>query len=71
MGGREGEPRRRWVTALNIAWRLLLVVVGVPAVWILRAMHVVDLSFWQALAASVVLVAIAVGDAFWAAVLST
>jgi hypothetical protein len=60
--------RRRWVAVLDIAWRVLLVVVGIPAVWILRAAGVIHLSGWHAVGVSAVLLLIAVGETFLAMV---
>lgn len=54
-----------------ITWRLLLIVVGIPAVWILRATGVVNLSTWQAFGLSVILLLAAAGQQFLAAVIST
>jgi hypothetical protein len=63
--------RRRWLPVLDIAWRVLLVVVGIPTVWILRAAGVTHMSGWQALGISVVLLLSALGETFLAAVWST
>ncbi len=57
----DGAKDTLWAV-LDIGWRILLVIVGVPAVWILRACGVVELSVWQAAVASAVLVALAAGD---------
>lgn len=49
-----------WV--LNIAWRVLLVFVGIPVVWILRATDTIHMSVWHAIGTSVVLFLIAIGE---------
>ena len=64
----EGQNGRVWWA---ITWRLLLIVVGIPAVWILRATGVVNLSTWQAIGLSVILLLAAAGQQFLAAVIST
>lgn len=71
--GRPDEPAqvkngRVWWA---ITWRLLLILVGIPAVWILRATGIVDLSTWQAIGLSVILLLAAAGQQFLAAVIST
>ncbi|MEW2484187.1 hypothetical protein AB0876_31840 [Mycobacterium sp. NPDC049093] len=55
----------------DITWRLLLIVIGIPAVWILRSTGIVNLSTWHAVGLSVILLLIAVGQEFLALVLST
>ncbi|SIJ22467.1 Uncharacterised protein [Mycobacteroides abscessus subsp. abscessus] len=59
-----------WRTTLDVVWRLLLIFLGIPAVWVLRAYGVLDLSIWQAIVGSALLLAIAVGDAMLAMTLS-
>lgn len=51
-----------WRVVLDIAWRVLLVFVGIPAVWILRLYEVVHLTAWQATGISIVLFFVAVGE---------
>lgn len=60
-----------WRAVLDIGWRLIAVFVGIPMVWISRAYVVIHLSVWQAAVASLVLVAIAAGDALLALTIST
>ncbi|MFV8227447.1 hypothetical protein [Mycolicibacterium fortuitum] len=55
----------------DITWRLLLIIIGIPAVWILRAAGIVNLSLSHAVGLSVILLLIAVGQQFLALVLST
>lgn len=62
-----GEPKANaveptWRVVLDISWRVLLVIVGIPAVWILRHYAVVDLTAWQAIGISIVLFCIAAGE---------
>lgn len=54
----------------DITWRLLLIIIGIPAVWILRAAGIVNLSLSHAVGLSVILLLIAVGQQFLALVLS-
>ena len=54
----------------DITWRLLLIIVGIPAVWILRGAGIVNLSPWHAIGLSILLL-IAVGQHFFALILST
>lgn len=51
--------------------RIVLVVVGIPAMWVARSTGVVDMSAWKAVVASVLLLLIAVGASFLALALST
>lgn len=67
----EADEKDGWRAVLDIGWRPILVFAGIPAVWILRANDVVHLSIWQAVVASVVLLAIAAGDALLALTIST
>lgn len=69
--GEADDEKGGWLAIVDIGWRLVLVFVGIPTVWILRAYDVVHLSTWQAVVASVVLLAIAAGDAFLALMMST
>lgn len=55
----------------DITWRLLLIVIGIPGVWILRAAGIVHLSVWHAVGLSVVLLLIALGQQFLALIFST
>lgn len=66
-----GGVWRRWAPVFNVVWRVLLVVVGIPAVWVLRAAGVIHLSGWQAVGLSVLLLLIAIGESLLATVWST
>lgn len=62
--GEAREPsngRLGWREVVDISWRLLLVFVGIPVVWIMRSLGVIDLSFWRAVGISVVLFLAAIG----------
>ncbi|KXO95844.1 hypothetical protein AXK56_16675 [Tsukamurella pulmonis] len=54
------DDRPRWQVWTETIFRVALVIVGVPAVWILRSMGIVDMAAWHAVVASVVLVVVAV-----------
>ncbi|WP_100514077.1 hypothetical protein [Mycobacteroides abscessus] len=49
------------VIVLDILWRAAVVFIGIPTLWILRAYEVVNMSFWHAVAGSVILLLIALG----------
>ncbi|TKV35347.1 hypothetical protein [Mycobacteroides abscessus] len=70
QGPGANSPPLGWRDVLDIAWRILLVFVGIPAVWIMRGLGVIDLSFWQAFGISAVLFLIAIGEHFLAMVWS-
>jgi hypothetical protein len=69
-GAEAATGGRSVVAALDVAWRLLLVI-GIPAIWILRSAGVIHLSERQALGVSVVLLLIALGETVLAATLWT
>ncbi|SHT83358.1 Uncharacterised protein [Mycobacteroides abscessus subsp. bolletii] len=57
-----GDDEPTWRVVFDIVWRVLLVAVGIPAVWILRHYEVVHLTAWQATGISVVLFLFAIGE---------
>lgn len=57
-----GDDESAWRVVFDIAWRVLLVTVGIPVVWILRHYEVVHLTAWQATGISVVLFLFAIGE---------
>lgn len=57
-----GDDEPTWRVVCDIAWRVLLVTVGIPVVWILRHYEVVHLTAWQATGISVVLFLLAIGE---------
>lgn len=57
-----GDDEPTWRVVFGIGWRVLLVIVGIPVVWILRHYEVVHLTAWQATGISVVLFLFAIGE---------
>ncbi|WP_100475647.1 hypothetical protein [Mycobacteroides abscessus] len=57
---KSAEPT--WRVVVDVAWRIVLVTAGIPAVWILRRYEIIDLTAWQAAGISIVLFLIAVGE---------
>lgn len=67
--GQTAAPRPRWRTYAIAILRIALIVVGIPLVWVYRAE--LDWSIWKAAAATLVLVLLAIGQTFLAAVWSS
>ncbi|OHU47255.1 hypothetical protein BKG82_26740 [Mycobacteroides chelonae] len=61
-----GEDGPTWRVVLDIAFRVLLVIVGIPLVWTLRHYEVVHLTAWQAAGISIALFLLAVREYTWA-----
>jgi len=53
-----------WETQLEIVMRLAIIVVGIPAVWVLRGAGVIHLGAWPAVGLSVTLLLVALGSFF-------
>ena len=53
------DARPAWRMWTEIVVRLALVVLGVPAIWVLRAIGILDVSVWHAIGGTVVLALIA------------
>ncbi|MEM6107461.1 hypothetical protein AAHS21_14640 [Mycobacterium sp. 050272] len=66
--GQAAAGRPRWRTYATAFLRIALIVVGIPLVWVYRTEF--DWSTWKATAATLVLVLLATGQAFLAAVWS-
>lgn len=60
-----------WIDLAVIVLRVLLVIVGIPAVWILRAYGIWDITAWQAAGISLVLFLFAIGESVLATFLGT
>lgn len=60
-----------WLDVLGVVLRVMLVLVGIPAVWILRAYGIWDISAWQAAGISLVLFLFAIGETVLATFIGT
>lgn len=60
-----------WIDLAGILLRVLLVIVGIPAVWILRAFGIWHITAWHAALISLVLFLFAIGETVLATLLGT
>ncbi|WP_457181003.1 hypothetical protein [Mycobacteroides abscessus] len=60
-----------WTALAGIVLRVLLVIVGIPAVWTLRAYGIWHITAWHAALISLVLFLFAIGETVLATLLGT